>query len=237
MFRKLLTYCLLCSLISLSSYSTGAQNQNKFEIQNLDKLIELGNHFLIEQSKAYTGSVEVTMGNIDKRLKLHACLDPQAFLSPGSKAWGKITLGIRCANPQVWTIYVQANVKIKGHYYVSARALSQGQLMGETELIKMHGELSELPSNAITHPDQVQGKTLLFSINSGQTLRSDMLKSPLIIQQGQTIKLIYQGNGFQVSNEAIALNNATQGQAVRARANNGNIISGIAKNQGVVEVQ
>lgn len=219
------------------SIGASAQTQEKFETQNLEALIEVGKAFLVKQSQAYADKVEIKMGQIDSRLKLAPCLDIQAFLSPGSKAWGKITLGLRCQAPQTWTVYVQANVKVHGHYYVSARALSQGQIMSDAELIKMQGELSELPNGALTQAEQANGKTLNYSIAAGQVIRADMLKSPLLIQQGQSIKLIYQGNGFQVSNEATALNNASEGQTVRARTNSGSVVTGIAKLKGIVEMQ
>jgi flagella basal body P-ring formation protein FlgA len=232
-----LVHVLFCLLACAFSLSTTAQVQSKPEFQKLESLIDVGRDFLLKQSQAYAGTVDVKMGKIDERLKLAPCLDLQAFLSPGSKAWGKITIGLRCQSPQAWTVYVQANVKVQGQYYVSARALNQGQIMSETELIKMQGELSELPNGAITNIEQANGKTLTFNIGAGQVVRADMLKSPLLIQQGQNIKLLYQGNGFQVSNEATALNNASEGQTVRVKTNGGSVITGIAKNKGIVEVQ
>jgi flagella basal body P-ring formation protein FlgA len=235
--RHHLIHALLCLIAYAFSLSAPAQTQSKPEFQKVEALIQVGKEFLLKQSQAYAGAVDIKMGQIDERLKLAPCLDVQAFLPPGSKAWGKITIGLRCQAPQNWTVYVQAQVKVQGHYYVSARALNQGQLMSETELIKMQGELSELPNGAITHLDQANGKTLSFNIGPGQVVRADMLKSPLLIQQGQNIKLTYQGNGFQVSNEATALNNASEGQTVRVKTNGGSIVTGIAKNKGIVEVQ
>lgn len=57
-----------------------------------------------------------------------------------------------------------------------------------------------------------------------------------MVQQGQSVKLLLAGAGFTVSNEGRALNNATQGQVVQVRTASGQLVSGVARSGGVVEV-
>jgi flagella basal body P-ring formation protein FlgA len=80
------------------------------------------------------------------------------------------------------------------------------------------------------------GKTVIIGASTGQAFRHDMLRAPQVIQQGQTVKLMAKGNGFQVTSEGKALANATLGQMVSVRTQSGQVISGIAKQNGVVEV-
>jgi flagella basal body P-ring formation protein FlgA len=75
-----------------------------------------------------------------------------------------------------------------------------------------------------------------MSLPSGVPLRQDVLRSQQAVQQGQMIKLISAGPGFRVSAEARALNNATEGQVAQARTASGQVVSGIAKAGGVVEI-
>jgi flagella basal body P-ring formation protein FlgA len=56
------------------------------------------------------------------------------------------------------------------------------------------------------------------------------------VQQGQSVRVVSSGPGFRVSTEARALNNASEGQIAQARTASGQVVSGIAKAGGVVEV-
>jgi flagella basal body P-ring formation protein FlgA len=56
------------------------------------------------------------------------------------------------------------------------------------------------------------------------------------MQQGQTVKIVSSGPGFQITAEARALNNAVEGQVAQARTAGGQVISGVARPGGVLEV-
>ena len=74
------------------------------------------------------------------------------------------------------------------------------------------------------------------SLGAGQPLRSDQLLSPLVIRQGQTVRVISSGSGFSVSAEGKAINNATIGQLVQIRMESGQTVSGTARADGSVEI-
>jgi flagella basal body P-ring formation protein FlgA len=119
---------------------------------------------------------------------------------------------------------------------VATRPLSAGQTVSQADVTTQSSDLSQLPAGVITDPAQVIGKTVILSASTGQAFRHDMLRAPQVIQQGQTVKLMAKGNGFQVTSEGKALGNATLGQMVSVRNQSGQVISGIAKQNGVVEV-
>jgi flagella basal body P-ring formation protein FlgA len=192
--------------------------------------------FLRDQLTDTSSRFEVAIGKIDARLKLQSCDELKPFLTPGSKAWGKITLGVKCLKPALWTIYVPAQIKVFGDYYVASKNLSAGQMLTRDDIQKITGELSNQTSNILSNPDQIIGKTLQNTISSGTSLRLDILKSPSIIQQGQAVKVMSSGAGFSVSTEAVALNNASEGQIAKARTNSGSLVSGIAKIGGFIEI-
>ena len=64
-----------------------------------------------------------------------------------------------------------------------------------------------------------------------------MLRSPLVVTQGQGVRLVTQGPGFQVSSEGRALGNAADGQSVQVRSASGQTVSGVARSGGIVEVR
>jgi flagella basal body P-ring formation protein FlgA len=54
--------------------------------------------------------------------------------------------------------------------------------------------------------------------------------------QGQTVRLVSQGSGFRVSADGKALANAAVGQLAQVRTASGQTVSGIARADGIVEV-
>jgi flagella basal body P-ring formation protein FlgA len=158
------------------------------------------------------------------------------FLPPGGKALGKITVGVRCLAPSTWTIYMPAQVQINGDYYIAAAPLARGQVLAASDLTKVSGDLSTLPAGAITDPGQAIGRTMTATLASGSVLRADNMRSQTIVQQGQVVRIVSKGTGFTVSTDGQALNNAGEGQVVKAKTNSGQVLSGIARAGGTVEV-
>lgn len=192
--------------------------------------------YLRTQTQGLPGKITYTIGTLDPRTQLAPCQAFEAFVPPGSKLWAKTTLGVRCLGPSTWTIYVPVQINSKGEYLVSARALSAGQIVRETDIAIRSGDLSTLPMSILTDPAQAIGKTVKNGFATGQPLRGDLLIAPWAVQQGQNVRTVSNGSGFSVSSEGKALNNATAGQIVQVRTPSGQTVSGIARAGGIVEI-
>jgi len=204
--------------------------------QDHDKIRQVATEYLQQLSLSQPGEADISVTPVDSRLNLSECQALVPFLPTGSKAWGKTTVGVRCTAPSAWTIYLRANVQITAEYYVAAHSLSKGQILAIEDLSKIKGEISNLPIGFISNPDQAIGKAIQSSVSSGTLLRVDSLKSPAVVQQGQSVRVISIGNGFQVATDAQAITNASEGQIAKARTANGATLSGIAKAGGIIEI-
>lgn len=199
-------------------------------------LRQVAEQFLQVQTAGLPGKVTVSVGAVDPRLNLAPCPAPEAFLMPGARAWGKTTVGVRCAAPSPWTVYIQSQVSVLGSYVAAAVPLVQGQAIEDAQLAMMQGELTALPAGIATDKAQLVGKSSSMSISAGTPVRVDMVKAKPVILQGQLVKLVTRGNGFSVSAEGKAAGSAAEGQVVAVRTGNGQQISGIARLGGLVEV-
>jgi flagella basal body P-ring formation protein FlgA len=207
------------------------------QTQDLQALHKIGEDFLRSQNADQPGIVNVFLGKIDSRQRLSACSDPTAFIPQGGKIIGRTTLGFRCNAPKQWTIYVPANVQLIGDYFVTTTVLAQGQTISSKDIKKVNGDLSTLPAGALTSEDQIVGRSAQSGLSIGTVLKLANLKNLLAIQQGQSVKIIALGSNFKVSTDGLALNNASEGQIVKAKTGSGQLISGIAKLGGFIEVQ
>ena len=225
----LLAALLLASPLALAQQAAAPR-------QDLKALQSVVVDFLKVQGAGLPGTVSVEVRPLDARMSLAACPAPEAFLQPGARAWGNTTVGVRCAAPTAWKVYIQAKVAVQGEYVAAAVPLAQGQPIEQSQLVLMQGDLAALPNGVLTDMAQAVGRSSTVSVQAGAPLRLDGLKSKPVVLQGQAVRVVSSGAGFSVSAEAKAIGNASEGQVVQVRTPAGKILSGVAKEGGLVEV-
>lgn len=239
----LMVFLLLQSVSDGAALASGASAgvpQNHAQIRNVVAA------FVQQQTAALPGKVTYQIDEIDRRIMLPKCAELEAFLPSGSQLIGKTSVGVRCASPPKeeandrpahangWSIFVPVQIRLNLNLLTSARQLPLGHTLQEQDLASQTTESSQ--SGGFTDPKQVIGKVLRYSLAAGQVLREDMLRQPYSVTQGQIVQLAAQGNGFSIRSEGVALNNASEGQAVQVRVGSGRVISGVARAGGVVEI-
>ena len=219
-----------------AKFKENSDKDNAKDRQDLDVIKTKVREFLITQSQGMPGAVSVTVGRIDNNLRLANCPALEIFMPQGSRAWGKTSVGVRCNMQANWTLYVQANISVKARYLVAALPLAQGHLVTNDDLVFENGDLAQLPSGIFTDASQVLGRSISISMSPGTVLRQEMIRQPSIIQQGQTVTLVSNGVGFDITAEGQALTKASEGQVVQVKVASGQVISGIARQDGVISV-
>lgn len=218
---------LLCTLLLDSTAATAAE---------VDVVIDTAERYVKLQTQGMPGEVKITMGRLDVE-RLPPCSAHEAYAPPGTRLSGRTHIGVRCLGPNVWSVLVPVQIAVTGNYVVTARPLGAGQTIQEGDISMVAGDLSTLPSGIVGSTAEAVGKTLRNAVAAGQPLRGDQLIAPLVVRQGQTVRVISRGQGFAVSGEGRALNNAGVGQVAQVRMNSsGQTINGIAQADGTVEI-
>ena len=76
--------------------------------------------FLRLQTISLPGEVSVQVGEFAPDNALPPCVQLEAFLPPGARAWGRVSVGVRCLAPSPWSAWVPSEVRVKGLYLVTA---------------------------------------------------------------------------------------------------------------------
>lgn len=192
--------------------------------------------YVLQQTQGHSGKVSVSAGPLDPRMRLPHCTSYQAYTPSGAKLLGNATVGLRCLAPSKWNIFVPVRITVESTYVATAAPLAAGKTLQYGDLIVLTGDLGSLPSGTLTDPVQAVGKTLKYSLSSGQALRQDQLSAPLVVQSGQSVTLIFNGQGFTATNEGRALNSGSEGQLIQVRTQSGLVVSGVAQANGTVQV-
>ncbi len=182
------------------------------------------------------GKPTVVVAEPSRSSRLAACPALEAFQPEGSRRLGNTSVGVRCLGPARWSIYLSAKVHLVTQYLAAAANLRPGQKLGPTDMAVKTGDIGTLPGDVVLSASEALDHTLIFGVLAGTPVRTGMLRDPLAVQQGQSVRLVLDGNGFQVSADAVALANAADGQVVKTKTPAGQVVSGVAEANGTVRV-
>lgn len=220
-----------CGALALALHAPAGRAQ-----QAPDAVTKAVQGYLERETRGLPGQVRITVSPLDARNRLPTCAALVPFLPAGTRAWGQISVGVRCDSPVAWTAYLQAHVAVMGDHLVTKRPLRAAQIVGPEDIDLRQGDLTALPDNTLTDASQAVGHHTRYAIAAGLPLRGEMLRVPPAVLQGQSVRVISAGPGFRVSSEGQALNNASPGEPVRVRMANGQVVTGTARTGGNVEI-
>ena len=217
------------ALVSLClSGAANATDQNPAALQ------AHAEHYLEAQAKGLPGKLSVTVK--PPRSSLEACDALEAFQPPGSHNIGKTTVGVRCLAPSRWTVYLPAQVKLIGSYVATSQPLPANHILTETDLVLREGDLGLLTADVASDIHAIVGYRTVSGLAANAPLRAKLLRSPLVVQQGQPTRIVLNGPGFSVQSEGQALANGSRGDRVRVKTASGQVVSGIAQDGQLVVV-
>jgi flagella basal body P-ring formation protein FlgA len=230
--REMTARFFLCAALVLgaSAASSAAERQPLAPVKHAVEA------YLARETTGLPGRPAWQVGDIDPQLNVPACRTLEAFTAPGARLWGNTAVGVRCNSGAAWIVYVPVEVRVFAEVVHAARPLAQNQPLSESDLALKTADLTRLPAGILTDTGLAIGKTLTVSLAPGLPLRADVLRAPPVIQQGQAVKLVLQGRGFTVSGEGRALAGAADGQSVAVRVRSGQIVNGLARRGGIVEL-
>ncbi|SAI60651.1 flagella basal body P-ring formation protein [Bordetella ansorpii] len=181
------------------------------------------------------GKISITLDPV-RAERLAACDALTPFISSPVRLRPRMSVGVRCTAPQTWTTYVQASVSVAGRYYVASRQINAGRVIGPADVQTRDADLATLSPGIITDAGHVIGMRAANRIATGQPIKAAVLRSAQAIERGQNVNIVISGKGFTVSGEGEALDNAAPGDRVQVRTASGQIVNGVVKNAGLVEI-
>ena len=174
-----------------------------------------------------TPRVEVSVGQLDPRLRLAPCTQVQPYIPDGMRLWGKSRIGLRCLQGATrWTVYLPITVKVFGSALIATSGVASGSVLTAADLVPAEVDLAEDNSAPVVSTELAVGRTLARALKPGQSLRQSHLKARQWFAAGESVTLVAQGEGFSVAGEGQALNPGIEGQTVRVRTESGRVLTG-----------
>jgi flagella basal body P-ring formation protein FlgA len=223
--------CLLVVLASLTDLSPAQADSKGMQAIRQEALTWLSG----QVAQTYPDSLpRVEIGQIDGRLRLDDCESLRFFLPAGARLWAGGSLGLKCAAPSKWTLYLTYQVNLAGPALAALKPLPARHLLGPGDVALTNVPYVQDPGAYLR--DIPPGATTQRPIMASQALLVHDLILPDVIQAGAKVLVKVQGNGFSVAQEGKALNAAKAGGAVKVKMPNGRIVRGRANRDGEVEI-
>ncbi len=171
---------------------------------------------------------EISIGQLDARLRLAPCERVEPYLPEGVRLWGKARIGLRCTQgASKWNVYLPITVKAFGPALVAVGAAAAGSVLTAGDLALAEVDLAEDASLAVSNNPLAVGRVLARPLKAGQSLRQSHLKLRQWFAAGDTVNVVAQGAGFSVAGDGQALTNGVEGQPARVRTEGGRVLTGL----------
>lgn len=215
--------------------SLQSQVENLLKQQPMPKDSELTNGDRAEKRQPWR--VEVSLGQLDPRIRLAPCDRVKAYLPDGAQLWGRTRVGLRCEQGTVrWNVYWPVQVKVWGKALVATVPLRPGSVVSASDVALAEVDLAASGSPALARPADVVGRAVVRAISPGQSLRQDDVKTRRWFAAGDPVRLNVKGPGFMVAGEGVALSPGDEGRCVRVRTEQGRVLCGEPVGERLVEV-
>ena len=191
--------------------------------QQVRLLAETGSRAL----PAGASRVEVSIGQLDPRLRLAPCQRIEPYLPANARLWGKSRIGLRCMQgTTLWNVFLPITVKVFGRALVAPQGAAAGTVLAPTDLAEAEVDFAAEVAPAVSDAGQAVGRVLAQALQPGQTLRQTHLKVRQWFAAGDTVKVVVAGAGFTLEGAGQALTHGLEGGSVRVRTESGHVLSG-----------
>jgi len=207
------------------------------ELTTANTIVKAIENFVVQETRNLPGDIIIKSGVPNSRLTHQPCEHLETFLPAGARMWGKFSVGVRCHGVNGWILYVPVEIAVITQTVHAAHTISTGKLLLEQDMIMKEIDLTRFSRDVLLDPRQAVGKMTATSLAAGQPIRQIQLRAPHVITRGQKVQLIVTGTGFSVSTEGSALTDAAAGELVQVRNSAGRVISGLAHQDGRVEIR
>ena len=182
--------------------------------------------------------VDVQVRALDSRLQLARCEFPLEIRpEQATRALGPVSVGIRCAGEDSWTLYVRGQVTAYVELPVLATALARGDIVSAKDIKIQNRQMAGETTGVATEIADIVGKQAIRSMAAGDEFRFSDLKDPVIVDRGQQVDIVSGGYGLRVSMQGKSLSSGAVGDRVFvANLKTGKRIEGVVASDGTVVV-
>lgn len=164
------------------------------------------------------GDAEVTVAELDARLRLAPCNQPlAAHWAPGSRKIGAVTVAVRCTTSGGWSVMVQGSVRVRLSVVTAARAVLPGTVLGKDDVTVAAMDITDRTNQFLTKTDDALGKRVARALAPGEMVNPSALTNPVLVRRGAEVIVRARTGELEIQASGKALSDGAVGQRVRVQ--------------------
>ncbi|MES9959640.1 MAG: flagellar basal body P-ring formation chaperone FlgA [Sedimenticola sp.] len=187
-------------------------------MQSHESIREAARSYAEGQISPSDARVEIEVGKLDKRLRLHSCSEAlESFSPPGRQGGSKLTVGVRCEGDKPWTIYVPVTLAQYRTILITTRDLARGSTIGQADIRLEERDVSRLRRGYFMQPSEVLGKKVKRTTRRNQILLPSQLTAATAVERGSMVTIMARTGGIQVRMKGKALSRGVVGERIQVQ--------------------
>jgi flagella basal body P-ring formation protein FlgA len=223
-------------IVLLALFATRAMAVEMQELESIRNAVQL---FVEANVDTRLGEVEVTVGQLDSRLRLTQCELPlEAYFPNNVRPLGNITVGIRCEGVKPWSLMVQTRIQQFIDVVVAARPLGRNIILDTADMQLTRTDISRLNGGYYATLQEVRGMVLKRPVTAGTVFSTAMLQPAILIKRGEKVIISAETDSLQVRMEGVALQEGAKGELIEVKnLSSKQVIEAEVLSPGVVRVR
>ncbi len=182
--------------------------------------------------------IDISVGNLDNRLRLGQCPAPVEFTAQDQTGLGgNISVKAQCAAGNIsWAVHIPAQVMIYREIPVAVKDVTRGEALNASHLTTSLVNISNIRQSFAADKEAVIGREAKRNIGKGEPFRTATLDAPTTVKRGEVVKLESLVGSIKVSSSGIAMADGRLGQKIRVRNDSSErVVTGVVRGQGLVQ--
>ncbi|WP_168160027.1 flagellar basal body P-ring formation chaperone FlgA [Steroidobacter denitrificans] len=206
-------------------------------VQSLDEIRQAAADFVRTRLPADAARHHVEAARLDPRLQLQACAVPLETFAANAQLGARTTVGVRCARPAAWTLYVSVGVEAEMTVLVLRHALPRQAAIGPQDVEPQTRRLAGSAMTFVHELTALQGQRLKRAAPAGTVLTAELLTPDILVRRGQQVTLIAAGGSVEIRARGQALSEGGASDRVRVQnLSSRKIVEGVVQSDGIVRV-
>jgi flagella basal body P-ring formation protein FlgA len=130
-------------------------------------------------------------------------------------SWFEADLAAPSNENHLATLRISGNIVRMTKVPVLRESLNSGNIIGANDIDYIDLPEKNLKTNIVLNPAQIIGMTPRQMVVAGQPVQSNQIGPPKMIDRGDTVTMVFNQNGLELTAQGKALEDGTKGDQIR----------------------